>query len=82
VDLGKNFTEEDKDKVVEFLNTLATRAEFNKMTTKDIIAYFRLLNFMQGTLLPKIDAHIFEVKEVTKAPPPAKGSRSKSSKSK
>ena len=60
----KNFTDEDKDKVIEYLNTVANKAVFNNMTTKDIIEYFRLLNYMQVELLPKINDHVFEIKEV------------------
>ena len=64
---SKNFTEEDKDKLVEFLNVVAKKAEF-KMNTQDVIQYFKLLSFMQQTLLPKVDSHILEVKQVVEAP--------------
>lgn len=57
------FKEEDKEKVVSFLNMVAKHAEF-KMSTGQIIEYFKLLSFMQQTLLPKIDDHILEVKRV------------------
>lgn len=58
------FLEEDKEKLVKFLNMVATKAKFNDMSTQEIIEYFRLLNFMQATLLPKVNDHIFEIKEV------------------
>ena len=62
-----NFTEDDKKKVVDFLNTVATNATFN-MKTEEIIQYFKLLSFMQQTLLPKINQHILEVKRIIEAP--------------
>lgn len=55
--------EEDKKKFIEFLNIVATNAEF-KMKTSEIISYFKLLSYMQQTLLPKIDANILEFKRV------------------
>ncbi len=54
---------EDKEKLVEFLNFIATKAEF-KMNTNQVIAYFKLLNYIQQTLLPKIDANIFQLERV------------------
>lgn len=61
-----NFTEEDKQKVVQFLNMVAANAEF-KLSTSEVIAYFKLLSFMQQSLLPKIDANILEVKKITES---------------
>ena len=58
-----NFTEEDKKKVVDFLNAVAKHAKF-EMDTKEIIEYFKLLSYMQSNLLPKIDDNIFELKKV------------------
>lgn len=60
------FSEEDKKKVIEFLNLIATHAEF-KVNTQDVIKYFKLLSFMQQELLPKINANILEVKKVIEA---------------
>lgn len=57
------FTEEDKQKVVSFLNMVATHAEF-KLKTNDLIDYFKLLANMQQSILPKIEANILEVKKV------------------
>lgn len=58
-----SFKEEDKAKVIDFLNLIATHAEF-KLKTQDVIKYFKLLNYMQVELLPKIEANILEVKRV------------------
>ena len=58
------FSKEDSDKLVEFLNFVATSAEFNKLTVKRVLDFARLLNWAQTSLLPKIDAHIFEVVSV------------------
>lgn len=57
------FKEDDKKKVIDFLNLVATHAEF-KLKTPEIIEFFKLLAYMQKELLPKIDSHIFEVKRV------------------
>ena len=55
-----NFSEEDKEKLVEFLNMVATKAKF-EIDTKEVIQYFKLLSYMQQTILPKINSHILEV---------------------
>jgi hypothetical protein len=60
---NNKFTKEDKQKVIEFLNFIASTAEF-KMNTNQVIAYFKLLNFMQQSLLPKIEANIFELERI------------------
>lgn len=57
------FKEEDKQKVIDFLNFVAKKAEF-KVVTAEIIDYFKLLTFMQTELLPKVNANILEIKEV------------------
>lgn len=59
----QNFTEEDKKKVILFLNMVAVHGSFN-MKTAELIEYFKLLSFMQQTLIPKIDANILEIKRV------------------
>lgn len=61
--MENKFKDEDKEKIVKFLNMVATKAEF-KMNTKEVIDYFKLLSYMQQELLPKIDANIFEVKSI------------------
>jgi hypothetical protein len=61
--ISNKFSEEDKKKVVEFLNLIAEKAEF-KLNTQDVIKYFKLLAFMQQELLPKINANILEIKAI------------------
>jgi len=61
--MDNNFTDDDKKKVVEFMNIVAKKATF-EMKTVEIIEYFKLLSFMQQSLLPKIDKHVFEVKKI------------------
>jgi len=61
------FSEEDKRKVIEFLNMVAKHATF-EIKTNDLINYFKLLSFMQQTILPKIDANILEIKRVIETP--------------
>lgn len=63
MNLKDNFTEEDRGKVVKFLNMVAKHAEFS-LKTNDLIEYFKMLSFMQQSLIPKIDKHILEVKRV------------------
>lgn len=58
-----NFTEQDKEKFVRFLNMIAKSAQFN-FNTNEVIEYFKLLSHMQQQLLVKIDSHILEVKRV------------------
>lgn len=60
---GNNFNDDDKKKVVEFLNFVAQKAEF-KMNTQEVIGYFKLLSYMQQELLPKIDSNVLEIKEI------------------
>lgn len=66
MDIKSNFNEEDREKFIKFLNMVATHAEF-KMNTTEIVEYFKLLSFMQQSLLPKINANILEVKKVIEA---------------
>jgi len=58
-----NFTEDDKQKVIEFLNCIAKNAEFT-VKTGELINYFKLLSHMQQTILPKINHNIFEIKKI------------------
>jgi archaellum biogenesis ATPase FlaH len=62
-----NFTEDDKKKVIDFLNAIATKASFNEMNVQDVISFFKLLSHMQTVILPKIDANILEVIRVVEA---------------
>ena len=79
--MENKFNEEDKKKIVEFLNMVADKGSF-ELDTKEVIKYYGLLSYMQGTLLPKIESNILEVVKVTepekKAPAkkaPAKGKK-------
>lgn len=58
------FTQEDKIKVIQYLNMIATNAEFT-MKTSDLIKYYQLLNFMQAQVLPKIEANILEIRKIS-----------------
>jgi hypothetical protein len=64
------FNEDDKKQVIDFLNMVAKNAKFSFDTT-EIIQYFRLLQHMQGKILPKIEANILEVKRVVNPAPEA-----------
>jgi hypothetical protein len=80
----QSFSEADKQKLVEFLNIVAKNATFT-MKTDEIINYFKLLAYMQQSILPKIDAHILEVLKVSeiekkateKTEPPPKAAKTK-----
>lgn len=61
--MENKFSEEDKKKVVQYLNMVAKKAEFN-MNTQELIEYYKLLNYMQSELLPKIEANVMEVKSI------------------
>ena len=61
-----NFTEEDKQKLVEFLNMVAKHAKF-EMNTAELIQYFKLLSHMQTKMIPKVDANILEIKRIIEA---------------
>lgn len=64
---GRNFSEDDKTKTIEFLNYVAKFAKF-EMNTEQLINYYKLLHHMQTSVLPKINDHILEVKRVIEAP--------------
>ena len=72
------FKEEDKEKVIEFLNLVAKYAKF-EMNTEELIKYFKALAHMQSSILPKIESNIMEVIKVVE-PEPKKKTRSKVSK--
>jgi hypothetical protein len=58
-----SFTEEDKQKMIEFLNLLTNHAKFN-VSTQELAQYFKALVHVQSKILPKIEANIFEVKRI------------------
>lgn len=60
------FIEEDKQKVIDFLNMIAKKAKF-EFNTQEVIEYFKLLSHMQQKILPKIDSNILEIKRVIEA---------------
>jgi hypothetical protein len=76
--LGTNFTEEDKQKFVDFLNSVAKNAKF-EFKTDELISYFKLLAYMQSQILPKIDSNILEVKRVVENKEPEKKAKTKAS---
>ena len=61
--MKNSFTEEDKQKFIDFLNSVANHAKF-ELNTKELCDYFKLLAHMQQVMLPKIHANILEVKSV------------------
>ena len=64
---GNNFTDDDKQKVIDFLNTVAKTAKF-EVDTIQLIEYFKLLSYMQSVIIPKINSHVLEVIKITEAP--------------
>ena len=61
---ANKFTEEDQNKVADFLNFIAVKAEFNGWKTDDTIKHFKLLAHMQQVILPKIEANTLEIGEL------------------
>lgn len=74
--MENTFKEEDKQKLIEFLNMVATKANFN-LNTQEVISYYKLLSYMQQTLLPKINGHILEVVKVVEPEEKPKPTRSR-----
>jgi len=58
--MENKFTDDDKQKVIQFLNFIAGKAKFD-VNTHEIIEYFKLLNHMQKHIIPKIDSNILEI---------------------
>ena len=65
--MENKFSKEDKEKLIKFLNLVAKHAKFN-VNTEELIEYFKLLSFMQNTMIFKVDANIFEIEKVIEAP--------------
>jgi hypothetical protein len=59
------FNEDDKQKFIEYINFVAKNAVFNGLNTTEIINYFKMLQHVQQTILPKINANILEIIKVT-----------------
>lgn len=75
MDNNLQFNEQDKEKVVKFLNLLGEKANYN-LSTKEVIEFFGYLTYLQKTLIPKIDANIFQIEKVVQveeAPPIPEG---------
>ena len=70
------FTEEDKKRVIEFLNAVAKYAKF-EVSTDELISYFKSLAHMQQVILPKIEANILEVVKVVEPEKKPKRTRNK-----
>jgi len=58
------FNKDDKKRIIEFLNLMAEKANFDGLKVADIIKIHNALAYMQTNLLPKIDANILEVIQV------------------
>jgi hypothetical protein len=57
------FNQDDKEKLIKFLNFIAKKSQFN-VNTQEIIEYFKLLTHMQQVILPKVDKNILEIVEI------------------
>ena len=75
------FTEDEVKKVAAFVQIVYDKAEFKSMTTKECIAIPRLIQFMQDHI-KKMDAHIFELKQVRQSPEKKKTTKKKATKKK
>jgi len=60
-----NFNASDKEKLIEFLNMLGTKAKLNDLSIGESIKFYGLLSYIQKELLPKIESNILEVIQVT-----------------
>jgi hypothetical protein len=69
--MENKFTEDDKKKVIEYLNKIAKHAKFN-LDTIELIEYYQLLSHMQKIILPKIEANILEITKIVEAKPEPK----------
>lgn len=72
------FKEDDKEKVIKFLNLVASKARFD-LNTQEVIEYFKLLSYMQQELIPKIDSNMMGDIKITEAAPEESGSDSEES---
>lgn len=66
-----SFSDQDSEKLVSLLNFVANHAEFNRLNIKKMLEFTKLLNWAQVELLPKINAHKFEILGVRQAVPEA-----------
>ena len=61
---NKTFNEKDAEKLVGLLNFIAKNAKFKDLDVSQVIEFFRLLNWAQTDLLPKVEANIFQVENI------------------
>lgn len=66
--MPNKFSEEDKLKFVEFMNSVAKHASWKELSTDELIKIFKLLAHMQQVMIPKLEANILEIKKVVEAP--------------
>jgi hypothetical protein len=72
--MENKFTEDDKKKVIDYLNRVAKSAKFN-LDTMELIEYYQLLSHMQKVILPKIEANILEITKIVEAKPETKAEK-------
>ena len=65
--MDDKFNEEDKKRIIEFLNLIAEKAEFPSLKLTEIIKIYGSLSYMQRDLLAKVDANMLEVVAVHEA---------------
>ena len=62
----RKFTDEDVQKAADFVNFVSDNAKF-EVSQPEMIKYVQLLAWYQNTLVPTINSHVLEIKNVTKA---------------
>jgi len=65
--MENNFNENDKKKLIEFLNLIAEKADFSNLKIADIIKIYGSLSYVQKEILPKIESNILEVIRITES---------------
>lgn len=61
MDMKNKFKEEDRKKLVAYMNSVHTHCKFNDMSQQQIIEHFKLLAYIQQEVIPKIEANILEI---------------------
>lgn len=64
-----SFTQDDKERLVKFLNFLGTKAKFDGLSVQDVIDGYSHIAWAQTVLLKKVDAHIMEITRVIEDEP-------------
>jgi hypothetical protein len=59
-----SLTKDDKDKLIKYINFVATNARFKNLSTQQVIDYYGMLSFVQKILLPKLEANILEIEQI------------------